>query len=127
MNSKHYTYFLTQIEHMYHQDSGIGSLFETPLWKEIQSCFEQHIQAIETIIAIWYQVDNCYILEKLSWPHHRIEITEHTKFKENIESNISDMIPVVTFSLPNLPWDEELSDMRILRIEFWKAWLAWID
>jgi len=31
MNSKHYTYFLTQIEHMYHQDSGIGSLFETPL------------------------------------------------------------------------------------------------
>ena len=122
MNSKNYTYFLTQIEHMYHQDSGMGSLFETPLWKEIQSCFEQHIQAIELIISIWYQVDNCYMLEKLSWPHHRIEITEHTKFKEN-----SDMIPVVTFSLPNLPWDEELSDMRILRIEFWKAWLAWID
>ncbi len=127
METNNYEFFLSEIERIHRVNWWEWDLFEKPIGKYICSFFEQHIASIEALLSLWYKVDNSYILEKLSAPHHRVELYEESKFRENIDSSIEDMLPVVTYSLPNLPWEEELSDMRILRIEYGKAGMAPVD
>lgn len=127
MKMNNYEFFLSEIERIYIANWWEWNLFEKPIGKYICSFFEQHTDSIVALIWLWYRVDNSYILEKLSAPYHRVELYEDKKFRENADSAICDMLPLVTYSLPNLPWEEELSDMRILRIEYGKAGMVPVD
>ena len=64
-----------------------------------------------------YKPDYCFFRETLSGAYPTIEIHEHAKFQESI-TGPSDLVPSVTFLLPNLPGTEHLNNGRLLRVEF---------
>jgi hypothetical protein len=96
------------------------------MWLYMISYFSEHILWIEAIMRCWYKPDYCFLRETLSWKYPTIALNEHEYFNESMNWP-SDLVPSVTFLLPNMFWTEKLSEWRMLRIEFWKAWVIWVD
>lgn len=102
------------------------SLEKTQMWEYLLSCFNEHILWIEALLKAWYYPDDCYFNDVLSWEFPIIYLNEQDNFLESINS-YTELIPKVTFTLPNKFWDENISYSRFLKVAFSKGWMAWVD
>ncbi len=124
-----YDIFLLYIRDIYmlkNQTRDWKSLEKTQMWEYLLSCFNEHILWIEALLKAWYYPDDCYFNDVLSWEFPIIYLNEQDNFLESINS-YTELIPKVTFTLPNKFWDENISYSRFLKVAFSKGWMAWVD
>lgn len=98
-----------------------------PIWSYVNNYFEEHKSAIEEIMKLWYEPDNCFLRETLSWEYPIIYLNDNDTFIKSYYSWKSDLIVSVTFSKENTTSTKNEIEYLVLRVEFWDTWIAWID
>ncbi len=117
--------FLNQLKNLFTEKS--VHIEASAIWNFVIEACQEHREAIEGIMRAGYIIDYGYLRETLSWDIPIIYLDQDNLFEISQNSGKSDLIPCLVFRLPNQEKDKDLSDMRILRIEFGKPGMAGIE
>lgn len=93
--------------------------------KYVYECLNEHTKIIEYLLLSWYEAEELFFKDFLSWPRNEISCNEMDILIDAFHDDRYELVPTILFANKNVEnTADDIAETSSLVIEFHKRWMA---